>query len=100
MFNKKKKKIEVLNQLLAIKEDIISNRNSKIEFLETKKEELGIVNDKFAKVIDKQAGEISELKNKIKKLEACFKPQVTNCEEEIVKPKKTPKKTSKTVKKA
>lgn len=114
MFNKKKNRIIELECLVNDLKQIIEKRDKTIEVqtIEIKKEKE--VSNSFAKTIEVQAVELEEIKkekiklikeaekqkDKIKELEACFKPQETMCEEEPVKPTKMPKKTSKATKKA
>ena len=107
MFNKKKKRIEMLEVIVLEKNALLNKQAYKIKELQDANEELKKSNDAFARAIDKQAGEldktnkvIEKQNKKIAELEACFKPQVINCEEEPKQAKKTPKKTSKTQKRA
>lgn len=85
MFNKKKRKIEELRTVLDYKEKIINKQINKINELET-------IKNKFELIIDKQAKQIFELESQLKK-------QENKCEE-FKKNSRTPKKTSKTIKKA
>ena len=91
MFNKKKKEIELLkNSIETLKNEKETSKNI---IAKLKKENATLENDniELAKICDEKNTEIDKLKNKIKELEACLM-----CEE---KPKKSPKKTSKTAKK-
>ena len=100
MFNKKKKMIEFLErQVNILKSSIKDLKNneaslkSTINILKLENENLKKVKKAFEKTIDEQS-------SKIRELEACFKPQVTMCDENLVPTEKKPKKTSKSEKKA
>ena len=100
MFNSKKKIIEFLEKQISILKssikDLKSNEaslKSAINILKLENENLRKVKKAFEKTIEEQS-------SKIRELEACFKPQITICDESLEPTENKPKNTSKSEKKA